>query len=122
VRLADLQLNSHEGAVIARLSGEIDMSNAAELRAAIADYTANSSAGVVLDLSSVHYVDSSGIHMLYRLSEGLRERGLALRIVIPPESPASDALRLAGIGAHAEAVGGVDEGLRELATSAASDL
>ena len=118
MRLADLELSCRDDAVIARVAGEIDMSNANELREAISDYTPNTSLGVVLDLTAVDYVDSSGIHMLYRLSESLGRRGLALRIVIPPESAASDALRLAGITAHAEAVSGVDEGLVELATSA----
>ena len=121
MRLADLELSSRDGAVIARVSGEIDMSNAGELREAIADYTPNSSLGVVLDLTSIDYVDSAGIHMLDWLSESVRRRGLALRIVIPPESAASDALRLAGIERHAEAVGGVDEGLDELVTSTQTD-
>jgi anti-anti-sigma factor len=122
MRLADLQLSFRDRAVIARVTGEIDMSNAGELREAIAAYTPNDSLGVVLDLTSVDYVDSAGIHMLYRLAESLRHRGLALRIVIPPESAASDALRLAGIKQQADAVAEVDEGLRELAASASTDL
>ena len=122
MRLADLQLSSRDGAVIAQVTGEIDMSNAVELREAIADYTPNDSLGVVLDFASVDYVDSAGIHMIYRLGESLRQRRLALRIVIPPGSAASDALRLAGIKRHADAVGEVDEGLRELATSASTDF
>lgn len=122
MRLADLQLSLRDGAVIARLTGEIDMSNAGELREAITDYTPNDSVGVVLDLTWVDYVDSAGIHMLYRLGESLRQRGLALRIVIPPDSVASDALRLAGIKRHADEVPGVDEGVRELAASTSPDL
>ena len=120
MRLADLQLSSREGAVIARVTGEIDMSNAAELREAIADYTPNESLGVVLDLTSVDYVDSAGIQMLYRLGESLRRRGMALRIVIPPQSAASDALRLAGVK-HVDAVERVDDGVRELAMSTPTD-
>jgi anti-sigma B factor antagonist len=122
MRLADLQLSLRDLAVIARVTGEIDISNAGELREAITDYTPNDSLGVVLDLTAVDYVDSAGIHMLYRLGESLRQRGLALRIVIPPESAASDALRLAGIKRHADAVAEVDEGVRELAASASTDL
>jgi anti-sigma B factor antagonist len=122
MRLGDVQLRFRDGAVIAQVTGEIDMSNAGELREAITNYTPNDCLGVVLDLTSVDYVDSAGIHMLYRLGESLRHRGLALRIVIPPESAASDALRLAGIKRHAEAVAEVDEGLRELAASGSTDL
>jgi anti-sigma B factor antagonist len=119
--LADLQLTSREGAVIARLTGEIDMSNATRLRTAIAEATPNGALGVLLDLSDVEYVDSSGIHMLYRLGESLRNRGQALRVVIPPKSAASDALRLAGVHRHVDVVEAVDEGLQALAANAPSD-
>jgi anti-anti-sigma factor len=115
MRLADLELSSREGVVIARVRGEIDLSNAAELRDAIAEATPNDAVGVVLDLAAVDYVDSAGIQMLYKLGERLRTRGQALRVAIPPDSPASDALRLAGIERHADAVDRVDDGLRQLA-------
>jgi hypothetical protein len=51
LRIADLQLSTAGGAVIARMTGEIDMSNATDLRAAIAESTPNGAFGVVLDLS-----------------------------------------------------------------------
>lgn len=119
--LADLQLIPREGAVIARLNGEIDMSNATDLRTAIAEGTPNGALGVLLDLSDVEYVDSAGIHMLYRLGESLRNRGQALRVVIPPQSAASDALRLAGVHRHVDVVEAVDEGLHALAANAPAD-
>jgi anti-sigma B factor antagonist len=115
--LADLQIISREGAVIARVTGEIDMSNATYLRRAITDATPNEATGVVLDLSATDYIDSAGVHLLYRLGESLRNRGQNLRIVIPPDSPASDALRLAGVTRHVDVVAEVDEGLRALAAS-----
>jgi anti-anti-sigma factor len=77
--------------------------------------------GVLVDLSSVDYVDSAGIHLLYRLAENLRNRGQTLRAVIPPDSPASDALRLAGIQRHVDVVAEVDEGLRGLAARTSDD-
>jgi anti-sigma B factor antagonist/stage II sporulation protein AA (anti-sigma F factor antagonist) len=121
MRLADLQLTSADDAVIARLTGEIDMSNARELRAAITDATPNHALGVVLDLSDVTYIDSAGIHMLYRLGESLRNRGQTLRVVIPPSSPASAALRLAGLNRNTDMVEAVDEGLRAIAAGAAGE-
>ncbi len=115
MRLADIQIIHRDQAVIALVSGEIDMSNANDLRAAILDATPNDAMGVLLDLSSVDYIDSAGIHLVYRLGENLRNRGQSLRIVIPPESAASDALRLAGVKRHVDVVAEVDEGLRGLA-------
>lgn len=121
MRLADLHLTAHKGAVIARLSGEIDMSNAAELRVAITESTPNYSRGVVLDLSAVDYIDSAGIQLLYWLAQNMRHRGQALRVVIPPHSAAHEALRLAGVERHVDAVEGIDDGLAAL-TSGQADL
>jgi anti-anti-sigma factor len=120
VRLADVQLSSRERTLIAHVRGEIDMSNVGELRMAITDATPNGAFGVVLDLSDVDYIDSAGIHLLYRLGESLRNRGQALRVVVPSQSPTADALRLAGIRRHVDVVEELDEGVRAVAAVAAS--
>jgi anti-anti-sigma factor len=119
--LADVQITFRDDAVIAWVTGEIDTSNAGDLRTAITDATPNDALGVVLDLSDIDYIDSAGIHLLYRLGDSLRNRGQTLRVVIPPGSIASDALRLAGVTRHVDVVTEVDEGLRALAGNAATD-
>lgn len=121
MRLADIQLTSRDGVLIVRVTGEIDMSNAGELRTAITDATPNDALGVVLDLSDVVYMDSAGIQLLYRLGENLRNRGQTLRIVVPPHSPTADALRLAGIKRHVDVVEELDQGVRAVAAVGASD-
>ena len=108
---ADLHTSDADGIVTAVLSGEIDMSNASELESTITKATPNEMLGVVLDLTSVAYLDSSGIHLLYKLRESLRMRGQQLRLVIPADSPARDALRLAGVEQHMEIVEAVPEAL-----------
>ena len=107
--------------MIARVTGEIDMSNSGELRTAITQATPNDALGVVLDLSEVTYIDSAGIHLLFRLGESLRNRGQTLRVVVPPDSPTSDALRLAGIKRHVDVVQELDEGVRAVAAVAPGD-
>lgn len=118
MRIADVRLTSRNGILIAHVTGEVDMSNAGDLRAAIIEATPNGALGVVLDLSEVDYVDSAGIQLLYRLGESLRNRGQTLRVVIPPQSAASDALRLAGITRHIDVVHALDEGVRAVAMAA----
>ena len=120
MRLADIQLSFRDRILIARVTGEVDRSNAGELRNAIVEATPNDAFGVVLDLSDVDYLDSAGIHLLYRLGESLRNRGQTLRIVVPPQSPTADALRLAGIRRHVDVVEELDEGVRAVAAIAAS--
>ena len=121
MRLADLHISRRDGVMVVTVIGEIDLSNAGELRGAITEATPNDALGLVLDLSRVDYIDSSGIHLLYRLGESLRARGQTLRIVIPPDSPASDALRIAGVKHHVDVVGELDEGVRAVAMTAPAD-
>lgn len=96
--LVDLDHEWRGDVLLARLQGEIDMSNAEDLREALTALTPNSAIALVLDLSAVEYLDSAGIHLLYRLREGLSRRGQELRLVIPEQATVNDSLRLAGIG------------------------
>lgn len=100
MRLADLHFTSRDGYVIGSVVGEIDMSNAEELARALTDGTPHDVLGLVLDLSGIDYLDSAGIHLIYRLGESLRTRSLRLALVVPRASPVFDALRLAGIEWH----------------------
>jgi anti-sigma B factor antagonist len=97
VRLADLRFETDDSILYVRLRGDVDLSNAAELRDELRASTPNDAIGLILDLSEVDYLDSAGIHLVHRLREDLRARGQTLRLVIPPDSPVNDALRLAGL-------------------------
>ncbi len=108
MRLADLHFSARDDHVVAAVVGEIDMSNAEELARALADETPNDAHGLVLDLSRIDYLDSAGIHLLYRLRESVSARGLRLAIVVPKDSPVFDALRLAGIERHLDVLDTVD--------------
>ncbi len=94
---ADLRFGTEGPAIVACLSGEIDMSNASELAASIAGSATNDLLAVVLDVSEVEYLDSAGIQMVFSLRESLRVRGQQLLLVVPDGSPVNDALRLAGV-------------------------
>jgi anti-sigma B factor antagonist len=113
VRLADVQFRVHGRAVVARLAGEIDLSNAQTIGDAVAETMPNHAFALVLDLTDIDYLDSAGIQLLYRLREELRVRGQILRVVIPASSPASDALRLAGVLRHVDTADSVGGALRE---------
>jgi anti-anti-sigma factor len=115
VTLADVQFTNHDRTVVARLLGEIDLSNAEHIGGAIGRAMPNHTLALVLDLSEIDFLDSAGIQLLYQLRENLRARDQALRLVIPPDSAASDALRLAGISGHIETAASLDDALREVA-------
>jgi anti-anti-sigma factor len=112
VRLADLQLSSRDRAVVARVTGEIDLSNATYLERALLTATPNDTLSLVLDLSELDYLDSAGIQLIYRLRESLRSRGQTLALVIPSASPANAALRLAGVSRYVDGDETIDDALR----------
>jgi stage II sporulation protein AA (anti-sigma F factor antagonist) len=95
--LANLSLDSSNGVVIATLSGEVDLSNATQITRDLLNAVPNEALGLVVDLSSVSYLDSAGIRMLAELERRLGWRAQALRIAAPQESRCRMVLSVAGL-------------------------
>jgi anti-sigma B factor antagonist len=112
--LADVHISHAPGAVVARLTGEVDMSNAEELGATVIGATPNDARGVVLDLTAVDYLDSAGIYVIHGMRASLRARAQNLVLLIPADSPVHDALRLSGAEHPGEVVEHLDAALRAL--------
>jgi anti-anti-sigma factor len=112
--LADIQITLAPNALVAHVTGEIDMSNAEDMGVMVIGATPNEAQGVVLDLSQVDYLDSAGIYVIHGMRSSLQARGQALILVIPPRSPVRDALRLAGVEHPGEVAQAVEDGLRAL--------
>ena len=110
--LADVQITLVPSALIAHVTGEVDMSNAEEVGATVIGATPNEAQGVVLDLSGVDYLDSAGIYVIYGMRASLQARGQSLILVIPPASPVHDSLRLAGAERPGEVADAVEDALR----------
>jgi anti-anti-sigma factor len=117
MNLADLEISTDDGIVLARIVGEIDMSNADELRSAVVAAMPNDAVAMVLDLTGVDYLDSAGIRLLYRLGEDLQARRQQLQVVVPSTSMVAEVLRLAGIADYVGAVETVDDALGQLRDS-----
>ena len=77
------------------VAGEIDLTNADALQDAV---DGTSSRAVVLDLSQVAYLDSSGIRAIDRSRRRLVSEERSLVIVSPPDTPSSWTFRVAGLG------------------------
>lgn len=115
MRLADLNFEFRRRTAVARITGEIDLSNVGTIRDALTEGTPNHALALVLDLSAIEYLDSSGIQLIYRLREDLRVRGQSLALVIPRASPANAALRLAGVEHHIPSAPTLEEALAPVA-------
>jgi stage II sporulation protein AA (anti-sigma F factor antagonist) len=117
MKLGDVLFTESGSVLIATLSGEIDMSNAERIGGTIAETASNQELGLILDLSPLYYLDSAGIHLVFRLRERLRARGQSLALVIPAESASNDAIRLAGVTIHIDTFESLDEALRAASNS-----
>ena len=113
--LADVQITLASSALIAHVTGELDMSNAEDVGATVVGATPSEAQGVILDLSGLDYLDSAGIYVIYGMRASLQARGQSLILVIPPASPVHDSLRLAGAERPGEVAEAVEEALRMLA-------
>ncbi len=118
--LADVQITLARHALIARLTGEIDMSNAEDVGATVIGATPTEASGVVLDLSDVDYLDSAGIYVVFGMRASLQARGQSLVLVIPAGSPVFDTLRLSGADRPGEVAETVDDALRAIDGSSAA--
>ncbi len=94
---ADVSFGTSGDTPVARIRGEIDLSNADAIGARIFDHLTNQVLGLVVDLSDVTYVDSAGIRMLFELSRRLEEHRQDLVVVVPPTSLVRRSLEVGGL-------------------------
>src|SRR4051794_41885044 len=99
--LADVNFEEHAGSPVARIRGEIDMSNVGELSLALQNAVVQTAAGLVIDFSRTEYLDSAGLHFIFELGKRLRDRGQRLYLVVPPGSPVAALLEIVSVDALA---------------------
>jgi anti-anti-sigma factor len=114
-RLADLSVEDGDGTVVARITGEIDLSNAPSLERTMLDAVPNTAPGMVVDLSGVSYLDSAGIRMLGEMAERLRWREQRLIVVAPEGSRVRGVLEMAGAQDIVASADSFDAALRMVA-------
>jgi anti-anti-sigma factor len=98
--LAQVTLTDHDGVAVAAVSGEVDISSVDHVAEEL-NGLSNLATGLVVDLRSVAYLDSSGISLLHDLAQRLRRRSQILIIVCPPDSPPRRILELTGLDGQA---------------------
>ena len=91
-----MTLEGDREVLTARITGEIDLSNASELEETIVDAVPNTALGMVVDLSGVEYLDSAGVRMLVHLVERFRWRQQVMRAAAPDGSRVRSVLSMAG--------------------------
>jgi anti-sigma B factor antagonist len=89
-------MSAAEPTVIAP-EGELDITSVGDLRAAMSKALREGAGAVVVDLSQVTFIDSSGLGALVELHSRLRRRGRRLAVVAPGGSAPAVLLGLAGL-------------------------
>lgn len=107
------------GTRVVRLGGEIDVSNARSLGAAVLAEAADESAAV-LDLTDVTFLDSAGALALVRLSGELCRRRIAHCFVAPAERRCLRAAELLGLAPALPLAPSEEEALRRVARAPGS--
>jgi anti-anti-sigma factor len=80
--LAEVTMHPHGAVVVARIEGEVDLSNVEDVRIALVDAVEHDTECLVLDLTGTSYLDSTGVRLLFELAERLQGRRQELRLVV----------------------------------------
>jgi anti-anti-sigma factor len=111
--LADIGVARHGGTVVAHLSGEVDMTNAAHVREELLGAVPNDVLALVVDLAGCRYLDSAAIEVVFDLSRRLQRRRQELRLVVPGGSPLGRVLDLTDVNSVAPVHSTLDSALAQ---------
>jgi anti-anti-sigma factor len=117
--LADVNFEEHAGNPVARIRGEIDMSNVGELSRALQNAVVQTSAGLVIDFSETDYLDSAGLHFIFELGKRLRDRGQRLYLVVPTGSAVGAVLDIVNVESLAPRCPTLEDAVERLSEHAA---
>jgi anti-anti-sigma factor len=120
--LARIQVtDAADGLLLARLTGDLDLSNLHAVHTALLDAMPNDALGLVVDLAGVEFLDSSGVEMLFRLERSLAIRQQRFAVAIRPDATVRRALELSGAPAEMALCPSVDAALAMLGAARQGD-
>jgi anti-anti-sigma factor len=109
--LAQVVVRRRRDSCVATISGEVDMSNADEIRTVLEDRLVEDATMYVIDLTATLYLDSAGLRMLFTIAERLRVRGQRLHLVVPEGSSVRRLLAIVELSSRVTMHARVDEAL-----------
>jgi anti-anti-sigma factor len=109
--LVELEIEQRGEAVIARVTGELDIAGAPGLGDRLHDAVPTSARTLVIDFRDLDFIDSSGIAMLFALARKLGSRRQKLRVVAPAGRPVARVLEIVEFDRAAPVYETLDEAL-----------
>jgi anti-sigma B factor antagonist len=95
----EIETELRDGAGYLRLSGEFDLAVAPRVTVAAESLLANGVGSLVLDLSMLRFIDSSGLRVIVVLNRRSAEEGWTLQLVRPPQ-PVLKVFQISGLEEH----------------------
>jgi anti-anti-sigma factor len=116
--MATVEIEGRDEVVVARLSGEVDLSNATVVGDRLGVAVPNHALGLVIDLSGTTYLDSSGVGLLFDLASRLRRRQQRLALAVPGESSLRRVLGIVDAASAMPIAADVDEAVERVRSGA----
>jgi anti-sigma B factor antagonist len=91
----ELSSEERDGSILLSVSGEVDLATAGTLEEAL---DAASGSAVVVDLTEVPFMDSTGLNALVNGRRGILDAGGSIALVVKPDSPVARLLEITGMG------------------------
>jgi anti-anti-sigma factor len=116
--LARIEIDQSHRGVVARISGEIDISNVGAVKRRLTDAVTSSAAGLIVDISGTTYLDSSGVYLLFELARALEGRQQQMCVVAPPTTPSTRVLLITGFDHIVPVTSTVEEAVEKVGSEA----
>ena len=84
----EFQISDGDGAAVVRVTGEIDILTAPQLRETLLGHLSPTAPNLAVDLSGVTFIDSTGLSVLVNALRRARSFGGDVRLVLPSEQVA----------------------------------
>jgi anti-sigma B factor antagonist len=114
--LTHVEIDQRDDVVVARLTGELDISVAESTGRKIAEAVPSSARGLVVDMSGLDFMDSSGVSMLFGLARQVGSHRQQLVVVAPTGRPVSRVLQIVEFGRAAPVREDVDAAVTVIST------
>ena len=100
-----------DGAVVLAVRGELDLANKRAMHAALEDALADAGRAVIVDLSDVRFMDSTGLALMLNAARRLTRRQLGFAVACPADGPVRRAFDVAGLEDCFKIATGVNDAL-----------
>jgi anti-anti-sigma factor len=91
-----LEVTGEHGRTVVRVTGDLDLETAPQMLAAIEPTLDTGTGALVVDLSRLTFIDSSGLSALIRINQRMSAAGRELSI-IAPGPPAAKTFEITGL-------------------------